>query len=86
MRDSQIPVRDVKVADEAEAVSADGDGGEPTDIVLAGKSCDPGRATVNIVAMGHLEVALRDVVIADQAQAISSDRDRRELTDLTCLV
>src|SRR5512147_1521279 len=80
MRDFQIPVRGVIVADEAEAVAADRDGRVLSDIPRPVQRTD-GRGGASLVgAVGYLEVAVGRVVVADQSQAVGSDRDRAVLT------
>ena len=83
MSDLESAVGRVVVADEAQAVGADGHGGVLTDIacvVQGGK--DRGSAGL-VGTVGHLETAVGHVVIADETQAVGPDGQGGVLADVT---
>ena len=67
------PVRHILVADEAQAVRSDGDGGILADLACAVQGAEGRGTTGSVGAMGHLEVTIRHVVVADETQAIRSN-------------
>src|SRR6266508_6338590 len=72
----EIAVRAVVVADEPEAVCADGDRGVAADVARRVDGGDRSRTAGGVVAVGHLEVAVRAVVVADEPPAVRADGDR----------
>jgi hypothetical protein len=70
------------VADEPQAVGADGDRGIGTDVAhtVQGGDCSAGAGRVR--AVGHLEVVVGTVVVADEPQAVGADGSRGIGTDV----
>jgi hypothetical protein len=63
-------VRHILVADEAQAIRSDGDGGILADLASTVQGAERRGATGSVGAMGHLEGAICHVVVADETQAI----------------
>src|SRR5512140_3272644 len=82
MRDFQIPVRGVIVADEAEAVAADRDGCVLSDIPFTMKSRPRGRRADHLFTVNDFEISVRRIVVTHEGLAIHSYRHRTVLTDI----
>src|SRR5688572_178440 len=85
MRDLEVLVAVVAVADESEAVGADRYRGVSAHVHARPRSIDRGErggGAVRIRAVGDLEAAVVRVPVADQPEAVGSDRDRVVEPDL----
>ena len=78
----QVAVGGIVVADQAQAVGANGDRGVLTDNAGDVQGGGVALVQVDVVAVRHLQVAVGGVVVADHAQAVGADRDRSVVADV----
>src|SRR6266542_2986833 len=74
--DLEVAVGAVAVADEPQAVGADGDRGVVADAARAVERRQRCRAAGGVAAVGYLEVGAGGVEVADEPQAVGADGDR----------
>src|SRR5690606_7951671 len=75
---------EIVVADEAEAVGADGHRRVPPDLAGAVKGGGGRRGAGDIVTVGDLQIEVADnIEVADEPEAVGADGHRRELADVS---
>src|SRR5437763_402951 len=83
MQHLQVAVGAVVVADQAQPVGANRDGGAAADITGAVERGGAGAGARQVGAVGHLQVVVGAVGVADQAQPVGADRDGATAADST---